>query len=90
MAIKKLRRTDNQVAWICPVSDLELLPSPLMLDEEHDASDYDTAYDDNVYTCCAMAGHNVPDDPTENVRLGDVIVGSPEDGGPACIYYDLG
>ncbi|KAL5900103.1 hypothetical protein ACKVWC_011529 [Pyricularia oryzae] len=107
-----------------------------MLDEEHDAPDYDTAYDDNVYTCGALAGHNVviatcapgmtgnvnagrvtgsmfktfssirmavlvgigggvpraqpSDDPTENVHLGDVVVGWPGDGGPACIYYDSG
>ncbi|KAH9428645.1 hypothetical protein MCOR02_011191 [Pyricularia oryzae] len=124
------------VAWIAPVSNLELLPSRLMLDEEHDAPDYDTAYDDNVYTCGALAGHNVviatcapgmtgnvnagrvtgsmfktfssirmavlvgigggvpraqpSDDPTENVHLGDVVVGWPGDGGPACIYYDSG
>ncbi|KAH8847030.1 hypothetical protein MCOR27_009314 [Pyricularia oryzae] len=124
------------VAWIAPVSNLELLPSRLMLDEEHDAPDYDTAYDDNVYTCGALAGHNVviatcapgmtgnvnagrvtgsmfktfssirmavpvgigggvpraqpSDDPTENVHLGDVVVGWPGDGGPAYIYYDSG
>lgn len=136
MAPKKLRRMDYQVAWICPVSNLELLPSALMLDEEHDAPDYDTAYDDNVYTCGVMAGHNVvlatcppgltgdvnagrvtgamfktfpnirmtvlvgigggvprsppSDDPTEDVHLGDVVVGWPGDGGPACVYYDLG
>ncbi|KEY73924.1 hypothetical protein S7711_07766 [Stachybotrys chartarum IBT 7711] len=30
------------------------------------------------------------DNPTENVHLGDVVVGWPGDGGPACIYYDLG
>lgn len=136
MASKKLRRTDYHVAWICPVADLEMLPSRLMLDEEHHAPDYDTAYDDNVYTCGAMVGHNVvlaacapgltgnvnagrvagpmfktfpnirmavlvgigggvprtppPDDPTEDVHLGDVVVGWPGDGGPSCIYYDLG
>ncbi|KAI6440110.1 hypothetical protein MCOR15_011855, partial [Pyricularia oryzae] len=59
MPLKKLQSTDYHVAWIAPVSDLELLPSRLMLDEEHDAPDYDTAYDDNVYTCGALAGHNV-------------------------------
>ncbi|KAI6389995.1 hypothetical protein MCOR23_009770 [Pyricularia oryzae] len=59
MPPKKLQSTDYHVAWIAPVSDLELLPSRLMLDEEHDAPDYDTAYDDNVYTCGALAGHNV-------------------------------
>ncbi|KAL5866298.1 hypothetical protein ACKVWL_011554 [Pyricularia oryzae] len=136
MPPKKLQSTDYHVAWIAPVSDLELLPSRLMLDEEHDAPDYDTAYDDNVYTCGALAGHNVviatcapgmtgnvnagrvtgsmfktfssirmavlvgigggvpraqpSDDPTENVHLGDVVVGWPGDGGPACIYYDSG
>ncbi|KAI6439877.1 hypothetical protein MCOR15_011898 [Pyricularia oryzae] len=30
------------------------------------------------------------DDPTEDVHLGDVVVGWPGDGGPACIYYDSG
>lgn len=136
MPPKKRQSTDYRVAWIAPVSDLELLPSRLMLDEEHDAPDYDTAYDDNVYTCGALAGHNVviatcapgmtgnvnagrvtgsmfktfssirmavlvgigggvpraqpSDDPTENVHLGDVVVGWPGDGGPACIYYDSG
>uniref|UniRef100_L7IQV1 Nucleoside phosphorylase domain-containing protein n=1 Tax=Pyricularia oryzae (strain P131) TaxID=1143193 RepID=L7IQV1_PYRO1 len=131
MPPKKRQSTDYHVAWIAPVSDLELLPSRLMLDEEHDAPDYDTAYDDNVYTCGALAGHNVviatcapgmtgnvnagrvtgsmfktfssirmavlvgigigggvpraqpSDDPTENVHLGDVVVGWPGDGGPA-------
>uniref|UniRef100_L7JCA8 Kinesin light chain n=1 Tax=Pyricularia oryzae (strain P131) TaxID=1143193 RepID=L7JCA8_PYRO1 len=136
MPPKKLQSTDYHVAWIAPVSDLELLPSRLMLDEEHDAPDYDTAYDDNVYTCGALAGHNVviatcapgmtgnvnagrvtgsmfktfssvrmavlvgigggvpraepSDDPTEDVHLGDVVVGWPGDGGPACIYYNSG
>ncbi|KAL5867624.1 hypothetical protein ACKVWM_011595 [Pyricularia oryzae] len=136
MPPKKLQPTDYHVAWIAPVSNLELLPSRLMLDEEHDAPDYDTAYDDNVYTCGALAGHNVviatcapgmtgnvnagrvtgsmfktfssirmavlvgigggvpraqpSDDPTEDVHLGDVVVGWPGDGGPACIYYDSG
>ncbi|KAI6336590.1 hypothetical protein MCOR28_008996 [Pyricularia oryzae] len=107
-----------------------------MLDEEHDALDYNTAYDENVYTCGMLAGHNVvivtcapemtgnvnasrvtgpmfrtfsclrmavlvgigggiprvqpSDDPTEDVHLGDVVVGWPGDGGPACIYYDWG
>lgn len=131
----KLRRTDYQVAWICPVSDLELLPSRLMLDEEYDVPDYDTSYDDNVYTCGVMAGHNVvlatcppgmtgnvnatrvtgpmfktfpnirmavlvgigggvPSRPAADARrdvhLGDVVVGWPGDGRPACIYYELG
>ncbi|KAL5867571.1 hypothetical protein ACKVWM_011613, partial [Pyricularia oryzae] len=59
MPPKKLKSADYHVAWIAPVSSLELLPSLLMLDEEHDAPDYDTAYDDNIYTCGALAGHNV-------------------------------
>jgi nucleoside phosphorylase len=107
-----------------------------MLDEEHDPPDYDTAYDDNVYTCGTIAGHHVvlatcppgltgnvnagcvtgpmfktfpnirmavlvgigggvprwppSDDPMEDMHLGEVVVGWPGDGGPACIYYDLG
>ncbi|KAH7308385.1 hypothetical protein B0I35DRAFT_471069, partial [Stachybotrys elegans] len=112
MSFKKLQRTDYHVAWVAPVSDLEVLPSRLMLDEEHDAPDYDTAYDDNIYICGAMAGHNVTfssirmavlvgigggipraqesSDPTSNVHLGDVVVGWPGDGKPACMYYDSG
>ncbi|KAK8029004.1 hypothetical protein PG991_006060 [Apiospora marii] len=132
----KLQRADYHVAWIAPVPDLELLPSRLMLDEEHETPDYDTSYDDNIYTFGTMAGHNVviatcpqgltgnvnagrvagpmfktfsglrmallvgigggipradpPADPTEDVHLGDVVVGWPGDGGPACVYYDLG
>lgn len=130
----KLQRTDYHVAWISPLSDLELLPSRLMLDEEHEAPDYDTSYDDNVYICGTMGGHNVViatcppgstgnvnagrvadplfktfsslrmtlligvgggvpyaqprDDPTEDVHLGDVVVGWPGDGVPACVCYD--
>ncbi|KAI9148087.1 Kinesin light chain 4 [Paramyrothecium foliicola] len=136
MSLKKLRRSDYHVAWIAPVSDLELLPSRLMLDEEHEAPDYDTEYDDNIYTCGSMAGHNVviatcppgltgninagrvtgsmfktfssirmallvgigggiprthqSDDPTENIHLGDVVVGWPGDGRAACVPYDSG
>ncbi|TLS20772.1 uncharacterized protein PpBr36_11045 [Pyricularia pennisetigena] len=30
------------------------------------------------------------DDPTEDGHLGDVTVGWPGDGGPACVYYDSG
>lgn len=136
MGAVKLQCADYQVAWICPVSDLELLPSRLMLDDEHDTPEYDTAYDDNVYICGAIAGHNVvlatcppgltgnvnagrvtgpmfktfpglrmavlvgigggvprspaPEDAIEDVHLGDVVVGWPGDGGPACVYYDLG
>lgn len=133
---RKLQRTDYHVAWIAPVSGLELLPSRLMLDEEHEAPDYDTSHDDNVYTFGSMEGHNVvivtcpagltgnvnagrvagpmfktfsglrmalligigggipranpSNDPTEDVHVGDVVVGWPGDGGPACVYYDSG
>ncbi|KAK8137367.1 hypothetical protein PG984_005307 [Apiospora sp. TS-2023a] len=133
---KKLRREDYHVAWIAPVSNLELLPARLMLDEKHDVPEYDTSYDDNIYTCGSMVGHNVviascppglignvnagqvagsmfktfanirmallvgigggvPRSPnsdrrTPDVRLGDVVVGWPGDGKPACVYYDLG
>lgn len=136
MSPTKLKRTDYHVAWIAPVSDLELLPSRLMLDDEHEAPDYDTTYDDNVYICGTLAGHNIviatcppgltgnvnagrmtgpmfktfssirmavlvgigggmpraepSDDPKENVHLGDVVVGWPGDGGPACVYYEAG
>ncbi|KAK7906415.1 hypothetical protein PG985_016421 [Apiospora marii] len=134
--LRKLRREDYHVAWIAPVSNLELLPARLMLDEKHDVPDYDTSYDDNIYTCGSMVGHNVviascppglignvnagqvaasmfktfanirmallvgigggvPRSPnsdrrTPDVRLGDVVVGWPGDGKPACAYYDFG
>lgn len=131
---KKLRREDYHVAWIAPVSHLELLPSRLMLDEEHETPDYETRYDDNVYTCGNMGGHNVviatcphgltgnvnagrvagpmfktfsnlrmtllvgvgggvpraqpSDDPTQDVHLGDIVVGWPGDSRPACVCYE--
>ncbi|KAK7998893.1 kinesin light chain 1 [Apiospora marii] len=134
--LRKLRREDYHVAWIAPVSNLELLPARLMLDEKHDVPDYDTSYDDNIYTCGSMVGHNVviascppglignvnagqvagsmfktfanirmallvgigggvPRSPNSDrrapdVRLGDVVVGWPGDGKPACVYYDFG
>lgn len=114
--------------------DLELLLLYLMLNEKYNISDYDTTYDDNIYICGSMAGHNIiiatcppgltgninagrvttpmfkifssirmavligiggsvphaqqSEDPTEDVHLGDVIVGWPGDGGPTCVYYD--
>lgn len=136
MAPRKLKTSDYHVAWLALVADFELLPSRLMLDEEHGAPDYDTKYDDNVYTFGRMAGHNVviatcppgltgnvnagrvsgpmfktfsgirmavlvgigggmpapkpSDDPTQNVHLGNIVVGWPGDGGPACVHYDAG
>lgn len=136
MSTKKLKTGDYSVAWLAPVADLELLPSCLMLDEEHATPDYDTNYDENIYTCGSMAGHNVviatcppgltgnvnagevsgpmfktfsavrmavlvgigggmpgskpSDDPTQDVHVGDVVVGWPGDGGPACLYYEAG
>ncbi|KAK7994976.1 hypothetical protein PG990_013749 [Apiospora arundinis] len=39
---------DTSQPGIAPVSDLELLLSRLILDEEHDTPDYDTTYDDNI------------------------------------------
>lgn len=135
-SLKKLRREDYHVAWIAPVSNLELLPARLMLDEKHDTPDYDTNYDDNIYTCGSMVGHNVviascppglignvnaghvagfmfktfanirmallvgigggvprapnSDRRTPDLHLGDVVVGWPGDGKPACVYYDFG
>ncbi|KAI0491092.1 nucleoside phosphorylase domain-containing protein [Xylaria cf. heliscus] len=59
MGRKKLERTDYDVAWICPIATIELLPSRLMLDEEHATPPYKTAYDDNVYVFGDMAGHNL-------------------------------
>lgn len=33
---------------------------------------------------------NVPKNPLNDVHLGDVVVGWPGDGKPACVYYDRG
>jgi len=75
MEKKGLDRTDYDVAWICPAAIVELLPSRLMLDEDHAAPLYETAYDDNVYILGAMAGHNLviatcPKGMTGNVNAG--------------------
>ncbi|KAI5380018.1 hypothetical protein J4E82_001091 [Alternaria postmessia] len=48
-----------------------------MLDEDHDTPDYDSSYDDNVYTFGSVAGHNVviatcPPGLTGNVNAGRV------------------
>lgn len=133
---KKLQRTDYHVTWICPAASIELLPSRLMLDEEHATPPYDNDYDDNVYIFGAMDGHNVviatcpngmtgnvnagrltgplfktfpnirmallvgigggvprlvpSESSTDDVHVGDVVVGAPGDGKPACIYYESG
>lgn len=131
---KRLSCADYHVAWICPVSDVELLPSYLMLDEVHSCPSYNTQYDDNTYIFGTIVGHKVviatcpprltgnlnagrltgsmfktfpnirmtilvgigdgvprspiPKDPLEDVHLGDIVVGWPSDGKPACVYYD--
>ncbi|KAI0436532.1 nucleoside phosphorylase domain-containing protein [Xylaria telfairii] len=59
MSQKKLERTDYDVAWICPVPNVELTPSRLMLDNEHQTPSYDTDYDDNTYIFGEMSGHHV-------------------------------
>ncbi|KAI6514850.1 hypothetical protein MCOR05_011918, partial [Pyricularia oryzae] len=59
MPPKKLQSADYHVAWIAPVSNLELLPSRLIFDEKHNAPDYDIVYDDNVYICGTFASYNV-------------------------------
>ncbi|KAF2202607.1 hypothetical protein GQ43DRAFT_368770, partial [Delitschia confertaspora ATCC 74209] len=51
--------TDYHVAWICPVTDIELLPARLMLDEEHAPPQYDTHYDDNTYIFGKISGHTI-------------------------------
>jgi hypothetical protein len=107
-----------------------------MLDEEHDTPQYNTHYDDNVYTCGSINGHAVviatcpqgktgnvhsgrlthslfktfrnismtvlvgigggiprvvvSEDSLNNIHLGDVVVGWPGDGKPACVYHDNG
>ncbi|KAB2568862.1 hypothetical protein DBV05_g12461 [Lasiodiplodia theobromae] len=70
-----LRRGDYNVAWICPLPDVELLPARLMLDERHDPPQIDTAYDDNTYICGTVNGHRVviatlPKGLTGNVNAG--------------------
>lgn len=67
--------TDYQVAWICPVADVELLPARLMLDEEHLPPKYDARYDENTYVFGAINGHAVviatcPQGLTGNVNAG--------------------
>lgn len=56
---KKLWREDYHMAWVTPVSNLEPLRPRLMLDEEHKAPDYEMKYDNNVYTCVSIGGHNL-------------------------------
>lgn len=72
---RQLQCADYHVAWICPVSDLELVPARLMLDEEHPAPPYDTHYDENTYICGTINGHAVvvatcPPGETGNVNAG--------------------
>ncbi|KAF3805619.1 hypothetical protein GCG54_00005658 [Colletotrichum gloeosporioides] len=55
----KLMRHDYNVAWICPVSNVELSPARLLLDTKHQTPDYDSNYDDNVYKFGSMGKHNV-------------------------------
>ncbi|KAF2012943.1 hypothetical protein BU24DRAFT_465291 [Aaosphaeria arxii CBS 175.79] len=38
----------------------------------------------------AIPRSEVSDDPLENIHLGDVVVGWPGDGKPACVHYDRG
>lgn len=69
------RRGDYNVAWICPLPDVELLPARLMLDERHDPPQIDTAYDDNTYICGTVNDHHVviatlPKGLTGNVNAG--------------------
>lgn len=59
MAATRYLRTDYNVAWICPLPDVELLPARLMLDERHDPPSIDTTYDDNTYICGMIKGHRV-------------------------------
>lgn len=56
---KKVSRMGYHVAWICPVSDVELLPAVLMLDEQHERPEIDTHSDENIYEYGSAAGHNV-------------------------------
>jgi nucleoside phosphorylase len=72
---KRLQRTDYHVAWISPLPDVELLPSRLMLDEEHIPPLYDTHYDENTYIFGSISGHTVviatcPKGMTGNVNAG--------------------
>ncbi|KAF4545956.1 Kinesin light chain [Lasiodiplodia theobromae] len=75
MAASRYLRTDYNVAWICPLPDVELIPARLMLDEHHDPPSIDTNYDDNTYICGTIKGHRVviaalPRGLTGNVNAG--------------------
>jgi hypothetical protein len=63
------------VAWIYPLADVELLPTQLMLEEEHSTPPYDTHYDENTYICGTIHGHAIvvatcPPGETGNVNAG--------------------
>ncbi|KAH7145554.1 Pfs, NB-ARC and TPR domain protein [Dactylonectria estremocensis] len=133
---KQFSCADYHVAWICPVTNVELGPALLMLDEKHSPPTYDTHYDENTYIFGTIAGHavviatcpqgetgnvnagrltgsmfktfpnirmavlvgigggiprpTVSENPLDNIHLGDVVVGWPGDGKPACVYHDRG
>jgi len=76
-ATKQLNATDYNVAWICVLSDVELLPSRLMLDEEHIPPSCDTN-DENSYIFGSIFGHRVvvatcPKGLIGNVNAGRVV-----------------
>ncbi|KAF2014091.1 purine and uridine phosphorylase [Aaosphaeria arxii CBS 175.79] len=55
----KLNTSDYDVAWICPLPDVELPSSRFMFDEVHLTPNYDASQDSNQYYCGKIAGHNV-------------------------------
>lgn len=77
MAPSKKRKdcADYHVAWICPVTDVELLPARLMLDEEHLTPTYNTHYDENSYIFGAINGHAVVIATCPQGATGNVIAG---------------
>ncbi|KAF2202161.1 kinesin light chain [Delitschia confertaspora ATCC 74209] len=55
----QLNCADYHVAWICSLSNVELAPVILMLDERYSTPPYNTHYDENTYVCGAIADHTV-------------------------------
>ncbi|KAL9624318.1 MAG: hypothetical protein Q9160_001565 [Pyrenula sp. 1 TL-2023] len=57
MPLRRLRREDYTVGWVCALP-IELAAAQEMLDEEHDQLEYSAA-DENLYSFGSINGHNV-------------------------------
>ncbi|RDW91675.1 hypothetical protein BP5796_02840 [Coleophoma crateriformis] len=102
MSTKTHLRADAYTVGIIYVKSLEMRAISVMLDEKHQPVALRIG-DDNEYTLGRIEsimlnvhmgllvgiGGGVPGLPEHDVRLGDVVVGAP-DNGPAVIQYDLG